>query len=191
MENSGLRSLIKDDKYSDLNRMYNLFGKVNNGREELIKALCDYIKELGEDINETWALVSSKNESNKSINHIVNNHNSNNSNNSINNNNSKTLDTVENTNSKKENSTKQSVNPKQWVVKYLELKDKLDNILIKAFDNDKNFQMKMNSIFQLIINENPKASESLSLFIDDNLKKGIKGVNILVSYILNIQRIMF
>ncbi|KAL6635913.1 Cullin-domain-containing protein [Neocallimastix sp. 'constans'] len=175
MENSGLRSLIKDDKYSDLNRMYNLFGKVNNGREELIKALCDYIKELGEDINETWALVSSKNESNKSINHIVNNHNSNNSNNSINNNNSKTLDTVENTNSKKENSTKQSVNPKQWVVKYLELKDKLDNILIKAFDNDKNFQMKMNSIFQLIINENPKASESLSLFIDDNLKKGIKG----------------
>jgi cullin 3 len=60
-------------------------------------------------------------------------------------------------------------------VKYLELKDKLDNILVKGFDNDKKFQMKMNSIFQLVINENPKASESLSLFIDDNLKKGIKG----------------
>jgi cullin 3 len=68
MENSGLRSLINDDRYNDLNRMYNLFGKVNNGREELIKALCDYIKELGEDINETWALVSSTNESNKNIN---------------------------------------------------------------------------------------------------------------------------
>lgn len=62
MENSGLKSLVKDDKFSDLKRMYNLFGKVNNGREELIKALCEYIKELGRDINETWAFVNSSNE---------------------------------------------------------------------------------------------------------------------------------
>jgi len=159
MENSGLKSLVKDDKYSDLKRMYNLFGKVNNGREELIKALCEYIKELGRDINETWGFVSSSNEQKNN-----------------NNNTSKATESIDSVETpKKENISKQSVNPKQWVIKYLELKEKLDNILERGFDKDNNFQMKMNSVFQSVINENPKASESLSLFIDDNLKKGIKG----------------
>lgn len=160
MENSGLKSLVKDDKFSDLKRMYNLFGKVNNGREELIKALCEYIKELGRDINETWAFVNSSNEQK----------------NNNNNNTSKAAESIDSVETpKKENLSKQSINPKQWVIKYLELKEKLDNILERGFDNDNNFQMKMNSVFQSVINENPKASESLSLFIDDNLKKGIKG----------------
>ncbi|ORX56544.1 Cullin-domain-containing protein [Piromyces finnis] len=162
MENSGLRSLVKDDRYEDLKRMYTLFGKVKMGREELIKALCEYIKELGKEINETWAQGNSSNDpKNTTPNQPVAN---------------KTLETTESSeNSKKEHSSKQSVNPKFWVVKYLELKEKLDNILKRGFEDDKNFQMKMNSVFQVIINENPKASESLSLFIDDNLKKGIKG----------------
>jgi len=167
MENSGLKSLVKDDKFSDLKRMYNLFGKVNNGREELIKALCEYIKELGRDINETWAFVNSSNEQK----------------NNNNNNTSKAAESIDSVETpKKENLSKQSINPKQWVIKYLELKEKLDNILERGFDNDNNFQMKMNSVFQSVINENPKASESLSLFIDDNLKKGIKGVIIIIFF---------
>lgn len=96
--------------------------------------------------------------------------------NNNNNNTSKAAESIDSVETpKKENLSKQSINPKQWVIKYLELKEKLDNILERGFDNDNNFQMKMNSVFQSVINENPKASESLSLFIDDNLKKGIKG----------------
>lgn len=35
--------------------------------------------------------------------------------------------------------------------------------------------------FQSFINVNPKAQEYTSLFIDDNLKKGLKGVSLIQS----------
>ncbi|WWC91937.1 uncharacterized protein L201_006889 [Kwoniella dendrophila CBS 6074] len=63
----------------------------------------------------------------------------------------------------------------KWVQDVLELKDKFDSILETAFMGDKQVQVSINEAFQSFINANPRAPEYLSLFIDENLKKGTKA----------------
>ncbi|WVQ83655.1 hypothetical protein IAT38_005798 [Cryptococcus sp. DSM 104549] len=63
----------------------------------------------------------------------------------------------------------------RWVQDVLDLKDKFDKILELAFEGDKQVQMTINEAFQSFINANPRAPEYLSLFIDENLKKGTKA----------------
>ncbi|KAJ1342775.1 hypothetical protein BSLG_002679 [Batrachochytrium salamandrivorans] len=55
------------------------------------------------------------------------------------------------------------------------LKDKFDVFLEKCFDKHKSFQNEINAAMEMCINLNPKCPEFLSLFVDDNLRKGIKG----------------
>ena len=69
-------------------------------------------------------------------------------------------------------------NPIQWVEELLILKRKFDSLLDSSFEGDKSFQTEMNSAFESVLNDNRKAPEFLSLFIDDNLKKGLKGVRL-------------
>ena len=47
MENSGLVSLLRDDKYEDLGRMYSLFKRVDGGLALIRTVLSDTIKENG------------------------------------------------------------------------------------------------------------------------------------------------
>ncbi|KAK6909140.1 Cullin 3 [Kwoniella mangroviensis CBS 10435] len=63
----------------------------------------------------------------------------------------------------------------KWVQDVLELKDKFDGLLESAFMGDKQVQVSINEAFQSFINANPRAPEYLSLFIDENLKKGTKA----------------
>lgn len=63
----------------------------------------------------------------------------------------------------------------QWVDQVLELKIKYDQILSKAFKGDKKLQSAITSSFTQFINASDRSSEFLSLFFDDNMKKGIKG----------------
>ncbi|CEP08220.1 hypothetical protein [Parasitella parasitica] len=62
-----------------------------------------------------------------------------------------------------------------WVMEVLTLQDKFDKILDLATSKDKSFQTAFNEAFEKFINENQKSSEFISLFIDENLKKGLKG----------------
>eukprot|EP01123_Difflugia_compressa_P006943 TRINITY_DN1936_c0_g1_i1.p1 TRINITY_DN1936_c0_g1~~TRINITY_DN1936_c0_g1_i1.p1 ORF type:complete len:564 (-),score=89.63 TRINITY_DN1936_c0_g1_i1:299-1795(-) len=64
-----------------------------------------------------------------------------------------------------------------YVQQLLDLKQKYDNILAKAMGNDKNFQHALNQAFEHFINLSPKSPEYISLFIDDKLRKGLKGVS--------------
>jgi len=50
-------------------------------------------------------------------------------------------------------------------------------LLSGAFLNDKNFQHSFNQAFEYFINLNNKSPEFISLFIDEKLKKGLKGVS--------------
>eukprot|EP01116_Phalansterium_solitarium_P016027 TRINITY_DN3623_c0_g1_i1.p1 TRINITY_DN3623_c0_g1~~TRINITY_DN3623_c0_g1_i1.p1 ORF type:complete len:724 (-),score=229.24 TRINITY_DN3623_c0_g1_i1:473-2644(-) len=59
----------------------------------------------------------------------------------------------------------------------LEMKDKYDRLLVSAFNNDKPFMQTLNTAFETFINLNPKSPEFISLFIDEKLKKGMKGAN--------------
>ena len=60
----------------------------------------------------------------------------------------------------------------------LDLKDRFDHFLHESFSDDKQFKQMISKDFEYFINLNPKSPEYLSLFIDEKLKKGVKGVSI-------------
>lgn len=59
----------------------------------------------------------------------------------------------------------------------LDLKDRFDHFLHNSFSNDKIFKQMIAADFEYFLNLNNKSPEYLSLFIDDKLKKGVKGVS--------------
>lgn len=65
----------------------------------------------------------------------------------------------------------------QLVQSLLDLKDKYDNLLKNAFNQDKQFAQTLNQAFESFINLSPKSPEYISLFIDEKLKKGLKGIS--------------
>ncbi|GFZ00147.1 cullin 3 [Actinidia rufa] len=67
--------------------------------------------------------------------------------------------------------------PVEFVQCLLDEKDKYDRIISLAFSNDKTFQNALNSSFEFFINLNPRSPEFISLFVDDKLRKGLKGVS--------------
>ncbi|XP_076935500.1 cullin-3A-like [Bidens hawaiensis] len=67
--------------------------------------------------------------------------------------------------------------PVEFVQRLLEKKDKHDKIINLAFNNDKTFQNALNSAFEYFINLNARSPEFISLFVDDKLRKGLKGVS--------------
>ncbi|KAF7819700.1 cullin-3A-like [Senna tora] len=66
--------------------------------------------------------------------------------------------------------------PVDFVQRLLDLKDKYDKIITLAFNNDKTFQNALNSSFEYFINLNVRSPEFISLFVDDKLRRGLKGV---------------
>lgn len=163
MENTGLVPQLRDDKHGDLTRMYRLLGLVPNGHNEMRKVLSEYIKDLGREINETYGGTSrnvGNTEAPKSP-----------------------IDTARASGEAEEDggasSGTRSAAPAsdwaRWVEAILALKDKFDRTLDLSFAKDKQFQTVMNSALETVVNRNPKAPEFVSLFIDENLRKGIKG----------------
>jgi len=65
--------------------------------------------------------------------------------------------------------------PAVFVQSLIELKDKYDKILTQSFENDKHFVLTVNQAFESFINAHPRSPEFLSLFIDEKLRKGLKG----------------
>lgn len=60
----------------------------------------------------------------------------------------------------------------------MDLKDRFDHFLHESFGDDKQFKQMISKDFEYFINLNLKSPEYLSLFIDEKLKKGVKGVSI-------------
>ncbi|ROT37194.1 cullin-3 [Sodiomyces alkalinus F11] len=63
----------------------------------------------------------------------------------------------------------------KWVDDVLHLKAKFDTIWEKCFEKDLDVQAMLTKGFSTFINRFARASEYLSLFIDDNLRRGIRG----------------
>lgn len=59
----------------------------------------------------------------------------------------------------------------------LDLKSRFDRFLLESFNNDRLFKQTIAGDFEYFLNLNPRSPEYLSLFIDDKLKKGVKGVS--------------
>jgi cullin 3 len=71
----------------------------------------------------------------------------------------------------------QTVAAIKWVEDVLALKDKFDRIWRDSFESDALLQQAVTRSFAEFINSStfPRSSEYISLFIDENMKKGIKG----------------
>lgn len=123
---SGVVNMLRDHKVEDLNCMYKLFSRVNNGLQCIITCVSAYLRVQGE------SRVTEE-EGGKS-------------------------DAV------------------QYIQKLLELKDRFDIFLVRSFNNDKEFHKMIAKDFEHFMNLNPRSPEYLSLFIDDKLKKGVKGM---------------
>ncbi|KAK9464441.1 Cullin [Lipomyces arxii] len=63
----------------------------------------------------------------------------------------------------------------KWVEDVLALKEKYDKILNETMEGDHRVQTSLTNAFSQFINNLSRCSEFLSLFIDDHLKKGLKG----------------
>ncbi|KAL1187759.1 Cullin-3B [Cardamine amara subsp. amara] len=69
-----------------------------------------------------------------------------------------------------------SKDPVEFVQRLLDERDKYDKIIVTAFNNDKTFQNALNSSFEYFLNLNTRSPEFISLFVDDKLRRGLKGV---------------
>ncbi|CAI5479006.1 unnamed protein product [Closterium sp. Yama58-4] len=67
--------------------------------------------------------------------------------------------------------------PVEFVQRLLEEKDKYDRIIAASFASDKTFQTALSTAFEFFLNLNARAAEYISLFIDDKLRKGLKGAS--------------
>lgn len=68
-------------------------------------------------------------------------------------------------------------NPAQFVEELLKFKDKYDNILRAAFENNRVIESQCNQAFQHIANLNPRSPENLSLYLDQVLRKPPKELS--------------
>ncbi|VAH53359.1 unnamed protein product [Triticum turgidum subsp. durum] len=65
--------------------------------------------------------------------------------------------------------------PVDFVQRLLNEKDKYHEIVSVSFSNDKTFQNALNASFEHFINLNNRSPEFISLYVDDKLRKGVKG----------------
>lgn len=165
--NAGLATLLAEDRYTDLARMYRIFGRVGEGRTVMARAMRVWIVEQGQKIVDTLGTASKPAAG------------------------ASTENMDEDVAADPKGKGKEQAAPAapaagtaahalglalEWVNTVLELKDKMDKILAEAFDKDRIFQNAINDAFLTFVNQVKKAPEYISIYLDDNLKKGLKGV---------------
>ena len=86
----------------------------------------------------------------------------------------------------------QQKNAVTYIQNLLELKDRFNSFLMHSFSNDKFFKQVISGDFEYFLNLNQRSPEFLSLFIDDKLKKGVKGLSdVEVEQVLDKSMILF
>ncbi|RKF72091.1 Cullin-3 [Golovinomyces cichoracearum] len=160
MEISGIKSMIENDRHEDLSLLYQVLSKVDPLKGPLKVAIQNRVLELGSKINKNLVCINSS-DSNASTQSEMD----------------KTVDGA----ARSSNLLKQSTAARQttvairWVDEILSLKDKFDMVWKRCLNEDLIMQTAITDSFSQFINMFSRCSEYLSLFIDDNLKRGIKG----------------
>lgn len=154
---TGLRAMIDNDSFADLSIAYRLVSRpgVKDGIEKLKKIMSVRIVELGVEIEKGLADVNFYDR--------------------------RTAPEADDT--KKDaadakpltGAARQTAAAVKWVDDILQLKDKFDRFLSECFDDDKILESALTKSFSDFINMFSRSSEFVSLFIDDNLKNGIRG----------------
>ncbi|KAJ3526661.1 hypothetical protein NM208_g11081 [Fusarium decemcellulare] len=151
LEGSGLRWMIDNDKIDDLSILYELIARVDSKKTALREILQRRVVELGLEIenalkNTDFSTSGDGNEGGEGDK-------------------AKALNPA----------AQQTAAAIKWVDDVLRLKDKFDNLWSRCFQDDLIIQSALTKSFSDFINMFNRCSEYVSLFIDDNLKRGIKG----------------
>ncbi|TFB06260.1 Cullin-3-B [Trichoderma ghanense] len=152
MEGSGLRWMIDNDKTQDLSILYRLISRVDEEKTALRDILQKRVVELGLEIenvlkNTDFSTAQGDGEEGGEGEK------------------GKTLNPA----------AQQTAAAIKWVDDVLRLKDKFDYMLRECFQGDRVIQMALTKSFAEFINLFSRSSEYVSLYIDDNLKRGIRG----------------
>ena len=156
LPDSGVKFMLDNNRLNELEMIYDLISKVDPKKEELKKAVQRRVVELGAEVNSA-AANSSQPQAEGSA--------------------KPTSDKAEGDNKTpvEKPVNQQTAAAVKWVDDVLQLKDKYDNILASAFQADQGLQTALSRSFTDFINAFERSSEYLSLFFDENMKKGIKG----------------
>lgn len=159
LEKIGLVDLLRESRIDDLKRLFKLFSTISDQSFPIIaETVKQYLIELGIDVNCELKFSKSKKSSKSNENNF-------------------TIST-QSSSKRPKIEDKGSSKPKPvfvlWVSKIIELKQLCDNLLFKAFNGDKTFETKINEAVQIFINDNPKASQFLSLYFNEHMDKKSK-----------------
>lgn len=146
---TGLKYMLDNGRIPDLINVYNLVARIDPAKTVLARAVRNHIVELGNKIN-----VAAKQYAQPTV---------------------PKEDGKGKAPEEKLPANQQTVSAIKWVDDVLHLKRKFDDVWENAFDSDQALQTAITSSFTDFININTRSAEHLSLFFDDNLKKGIKG----------------
>lgn len=149
LEGSGLRAMIDNDRLEDLTLLYRLVDRVPNGIDKLKKILQARVVELGLEIEKALKDANFSAQQPGAEGEEA----------------AKPLT----------GSARVTAAAVKWVDDVLRLKDKFDAFLHGCFGSDKILESALTKSFSEFINLFSRSSEFVSLFIDDNLKNGIRG----------------
>lgn len=151
---SGIRSMLENDKLADLRLLYKLISRVDLNKTVLKEMACARLIEVGKGINanlmEPVQAVTERDNGDPSTSGAA-------------------------AAREEKAATSQTMLAIKWVNDVLALKDKYDRIWEHAFNEDKGIQTAITRAFTQFINDLKEAPEYISLFIDENLRRGIKG----------------
>ncbi|KAL2270270.1 hypothetical protein VTJ83DRAFT_2454 [Remersonia thermophila] len=159
MEGSGVRSMIDNDRHEDLSILYQLIARVDKTKAALQASLQTRVMELGLEIENT---IKNTDFSAPAV--------------------AAGAD-AEVAAEGGDKAKAQLLNPAaqataaaiKWVEDVLQLQDKFDKLSSICFSNDLGLQAAVTKSFTEFINMFNRSSEFVSLFIDDSLKRGIRG----------------
>ncbi|KAG6908334.1 hypothetical protein DXG01_005245 [Tephrocybe rancida] len=155
LPNSGLDNMVDTDKVDDLSRLYRLFITVPSGLPTLKRVIKDSVARRGLEINR-----ASQGAEIDDLDHVA--------------------EEEDKKGKGKARSMAHTAAQKielalKWVQDVLDLRDKFFAVWENAFNKDREIESALNEAFQTFVDSNEKSPEYISLFIDDNLKKGLKG----------------
>ncbi|KAI8631975.1 Cullin-domain-containing protein [Xylariaceae sp. FL1651] len=156
LEGSGIRAMIDHDRIDDLSTLYSLVFRVDDKVPTLRNALAIRVMELGNEIEQTLNNTDFSVPQEPTA--------------------EEPAGDTEKHKPKTLNAAAQATAAAiKWVEEVLALKDKFDRLWVTCFDRKAVIEAALTRSFSGFINRFDRASEFVSLFIDDNLKRGLKG----------------
>ncbi|KAJ0419409.1 Cullin [Aspergillus carlsbadensis] len=154
LEGTGVRVMLDTDRLDILGNIYTLSARVDAKKAYLTAAVQKRVVELGREINTASVALTQAPAPSKP----------------------NGADASQKKEKEKEKPVNQLTSSAiKWVDDILLLKQKFDNIWRQSFQSDQIMQTAITASFSEFINSTTRSSEFLSLFFDENLKKGIKG----------------